>query len=132
MSSPAASLRRPGPGFDSRRIPDAASASSPSVRPDRGVRRGLPSGAVQQQLLDADRNRRRHQSFGAIDATYVEIILQASSGTAPFIQALDALGASTFGPVPGLPPFALYAVSLALGSFGQIVEVSPPTNFTIL
>jgi hypothetical protein len=69
--------------------------------------------------------------FFGIDPTFTEIILQASAGTPPFINVLDADGNSTFGPILGAPPLTLYGVSLALNAFGQIGDVTPPVAFTI-
>jgi hypothetical protein len=69
--------------------------------------------------------------FFGIDPTFTEIVLQASAGTPPFVNVLDADGNSTFGPVLGAPPITLYGVSLALNAFGQIGDVTPPVAFTI-
>jgi hypothetical protein len=69
--------------------------------------------------------------FFGIEPSGVEIILQAQSNIAPFLGALDATGASTYGPVAGLPPLVVYGVTLALNPFGYLDEISGPAMVSI-
>jgi hypothetical protein len=71
-----------------------------------------------------------HGFFYGIDPTYAELQLALTYG-APFINLLDANGASSFVAGPGLPSFTLYGVTLLLNALGQPVAVSAPESFTI-
>ncbi len=66
--------------------------------------------------------------FFGIEPSGAEIIVQIQSNAAPFLGALNANGASLFGPVVGLPPLDVYGVTLTFNPLGFVDEVSAPAH----
>lgn len=68
--------------------------------------------------------------FFGIEPTLTEISLQLAYAEAPFLVLLDAAGVYQFD-IAGLPPLAVYGVSLAFDFAGQIAGVTPPATVQI-
>jgi hypothetical protein len=65
-------------------------------------------------------------AFFGISPNAFEITTQIAANAPPFVGLLDGNARSAFGPIAGLPPLTLYAVTLFLDSSGIVSAVSPP------
>jgi hypothetical protein len=70
-------------------------------------------------------------AFFGIEPNAFEITTQIAANAPPFVGLLDGNARSTFGPIAGLPPLTLYAVTLFLSSTGFVTAVSPPYAHSI-